>query len=142
MIKLQESTFQISTTNLSNLPPSIHFTQLMLLTSRKMELILYMICRCRGSRLDTREMGQRSRASGSTVWLVYAHVFTTISHACHIAEVTQLNHWFLKHTAPLVFTKINITKYMYEWQVRIRLHYRNKSEIKLYLQYRDESDFI
>ncbi len=26
-------------------------------------------------------MGQRSRASGNTVWFVYAHVFVVISHA-------------------------------------------------------------
>ena len=40
-----------------------------------------MICRCRGNTLSSMDTGQRSRASGRMVWLVYAHVLTVRSHA-------------------------------------------------------------
>lgn len=51
------------------------------LTWRCKKLIWYMICMCLGSMLPINETDHRSKASGKTVWLVYAQVFTVISHA-------------------------------------------------------------
>ena len=59
--------------------------------------------RCRGSNFSNMDTGQRSKASGSTVWLVYAQVFFVISQACEnpetpqCSEKTSLQHSITPH---------------------------------------------
>lgn len=53
----------------------------MLFTCKCKKLIWYMICMCLGNILPIKDTAHRSKASGKTVWLVYAQVFTVISHA-------------------------------------------------------------
>ena len=70
-------------------------------TAKNLELMAKIISRCLGSNLSIKWTGQRSRASGSTVWLVYAHVLVTRFHAYTVKMQQGDGQWLAgkTHTA-------------------------------------------